>query len=110
LKVPRLGAKAFEQCAGFLRIRDAANPLDASAVHPEQYRIVEQMARDCDCRVVDLINQQEIAERIEISRYVTDSVGLPTLHDIVAELAKPGRDPRAVFTRICFFRRDQQYR
>jgi len=102
LKVPRLGAKAFEQCAGFLRIRDAANPLDASAVHPEQYRIVEQMARDCGCRVVDLIEQKEIRERIEINRYVNDSVGLPTLQDILAELAKPGRDPRAVFTEFAF--------
>ncbi|MBM9538248.1 Tex family protein [Desulfobulbus alkaliphilus] len=102
LRVPRLGAKAFEQCAGFLRIRDAANPLDASAVHPERYSIVARMARDCDCQVVDLINQQRFREKIEISRYVTDSVGLPTLHDILTELAKPGRDPRAGFSVFAF--------
>ncbi len=102
LKVPRLGKKAFQQCAGFLRIHGAANPLDASAVHPEQYPIVERMAKDCACRVIDLIEQQECRERIELHRYVTDAVGLPTLHDIVAELAKPGRDPRATFSRFSF--------
>jgi len=102
LKVPRLGAKAFEQCAGFLRIRDAANPLDASAVHPEQYRIVEQMARDCGCRVIDLIERPELREKIELHRYVSDAVGLPTLNDIVTELAKPGRDPRQSFSEFSF--------
>lgn len=102
LKVPRLGNKAFEQCAGFLRIQGAVNPLDASAVHPEQYWIVEQMARDCSCQVIDLIERPEIRERIETSRYVTDSVGLPTLNDILTELAKPGRDPRAVFSEFAF--------
>ena len=102
LHVPRLGAKAFEQCAGFLRIRDGAHPLDASAVHPERYPIVARMAQDCRCQVIDLVRQQELREKIEISRYVTDSVGLPTLHDILAELAKPGRDPRAGFSEFAF--------
>ncbi|MDH5297714.1 MAG: RNA-binding transcriptional accessory protein [Desulfobulbaceae bacterium] len=102
LKVERLGAKAFEQCAGFLRIRGAANPLDASAVHPERYRIVEKMAKDCGCRVIDLIEEQESRGKIEINRYVTDGAGLPTLNDILAELAKPGRDPRATFSEFAF--------
>ncbi len=102
LKVPRLGAKAFEQCAGFLRIRGATNPLDASAVHPEQYSIVKQMAKDCGCRVIDLIEQPEIREKIEIKRYITDAVGLPTLNDIITELAKPGRDPRESFSEFSF--------
>lgn len=102
LKVPRLGAKAFEQCAGFLRIRGAKNPLDASAVHPEQYQIVEQMAKDCGCRIVDLIEQAEFRQKIDIRRYVTDTVGLPTLNDIISELAKPGRDPRQSFTAFAF--------
>jgi len=102
LKVPRLGAKAFEQCAGFLRVRDAANPLDGSGVHPEQYRIVEAMAKDCRCRVIELIEQPESREKIELNRYVTDKVGLPTLNDIIAELAKPGRDPRATFSQFAF--------
>lgn len=101
-KVPRLGGKAFEQCAGFLRIRGAANPLDASGVHPERYRIVEQMAKDCGCQVIDLIEQPKRREKIEISRYVREAVGLPTLHDILAELAKPGRDPRATFSEFAF--------
>jgi len=102
LKVPRLGAKAFEQCAGFLRIQGAENPLDASAVHPERYPIVERMASDCGCRVIDLIEQTEMRAKIEIKRYVTDAVGLPTLSDIMAELAKPGRDPRAMFSEFAF--------
>ncbi|MBU0483410.1 MAG: RNA-binding transcriptional accessory protein [Proteobacteria bacterium] len=102
LKIPRLGGKAFEQCAGFLRIQGAANPLDASAVHPEQYRIVEQMAKDCDCQVNDLISQTETREKIELNRYVTETVGLPTLTDIITELAKPGRDPRAGFSQFSF--------
>ncbi len=102
LKVPRLGAKAFEQCAGFLRLTEAANPLDGSAVHPEQYGIVEQMARDCHCRVLELMTQPEIRHRIEVDRYVSATVGLPTLTDIMAELAKPGRDPRASFTLFAF--------
>jgi len=102
LKVPRLGAKAFEQCAGFLRIRRAANPLDASAVHPERYRIVEQMAKDCGCRVVDFIERPENRKKIETGRYVSEAVGLPTLNDILTELAKPGRDPRTSFSQFSF--------
>ena len=102
LKVPRLGAKAFEQCAGFLRIQDAKNPLDCSAVHPEQYAIVEQMARDAGCTVVDLMQQESARKQIDVRRYVSDSVGLPTLTDIMAELAKPGRDPRADFALFAF--------
>ena len=93
-KVPRLGPAAFEQCAGFLRIPDAKNPLDNSAVHPESYRIVEQMAADQGCTVADLIKNKEKREAIDLRRYVTKDVGLPTLTDIVKELEKPGRDPR----------------
>ncbi|NTV13018.1 MAG: RNA-binding transcriptional accessory protein [Desulfobulbaceae bacterium] len=102
LQVPRLGGKAFEQCAGFLRIREAVNPLDASGVHPEQYRLVEQMAKDCQCRVIDLIEQPECRKKIVPSRYLTDKVGLPSLNDIIAELAKPGRDPRETFSEFAF--------
>jgi uncharacterized protein len=102
LKVPRLGAKAYQQCAGFLRIRGARNPLDYSAVHPEQYPIVERMARDAGCTVVDLMQQESYREKIGIHRYVSEGVGLPTLGDIMAELAKPGRDPRAVFAVFSF--------
>ena len=102
LKVPRLGAKAFQQCAGFLRIQTAKNPLDASAVHPEQYAIVEQMARDCNARVSDLTDDAEVRATIDINRYVTDEVGLPTLNDIIGELAKPGRDPRESFAEFSF--------
>lgn len=94
LKVPRMGAKAFEQCAGFLRISGAENPLDNSAVHPESYPIVEKMAKDLKCTVTDLINRKELRSRIQIEKYVTDTVGLPTLTDIMQELDKPGRDPR----------------
>lgn len=94
MKVPKLGPKAFEQCAGFLRIPDGENPLDNTAVHPENYRIVEQMAKDCKCTVTDLIKDKEKREKIDISRYVTAETGLPTLTDIMAELEKPGRDPR----------------
>lgn len=94
LKVPRMGAKAFEQCAGFLRIPHADNPLDNSAVHPESYAIVEKMAKDLKCSVADLIADQSLRERIRIKDYVTDTVGIPTLTDIMHELEKPGRDPR----------------
>lgn len=94
LKVPRMGTKAFEQCAGFLRISGAENPLDNSAVHPESYPIVEKMAKDLKCTVTDLINRKELRSRIQIEKYVTDTVGLPTLTDIMQELDKPGRDPR----------------
>ena len=93
-KVPRLGPAAFQQCAGFLRIPGAKNPLDNSAVHPESYAIVEQMAKDQACTVIDLINNKEKREAIDIRRYVTDEVGIPTLTDILKELEKPGRDPR----------------
>lgn len=94
LKVPRMGAKAFEQCAGFLRIPQADNPLDNSAVHPESYVIVEKMAKDLKCSVADLIKNKELRSQIDIKNYVTDTVGLPTLTDILQELDKPGRDPR----------------
>ncbi len=93
-KVPRLGPAAFQQCAGFLRIPDAKNPLDASAVHPESYPIVEKMAEDCGCTVAELIKSPELRKKVNINRYVTKSVGLPTLTDIMKELEKPGRDPR----------------
>lgn len=94
MKVPKLGPKAFEQCAGFLRIPDGENPLDNTAVHPENYRIVEQMAKDNNCTVAELIKDKEKREKIDIRRYVTAETGLPTLTDIMAELEKPGRDPR----------------
>ena len=93
-KVPRLGPSAYQQCAGFLRIPGAKNPLDNSAVHPESYAIVEQMAKDQGCSVADLINNKEKREAIDIHRYVTTEVGIPTLTDIMKELEKPGRDPR----------------
>lgn len=93
-KVPRLGASAFQQSAGFLRVPEAKNPLDATAVHPESYAIVEQMAADCGCSVAQLISNADERSKIDISRYVTPTVGLPTLRDIMAELEKPGRDPR----------------
>ncbi len=93
-KVPRLGPSAFEQCAGFLRIPGAKNPLDNSAVHPERYQVVEQMAKDQGCSIADLINNKEKRQTIRLERYVTSEVGLPTLTDIVKELEKPGRDPR----------------
>jgi len=93
-KVPRLGPAAYQQCAGFLRIAGASNPLDNSAVHPESYDIVERMAKDQGCTVSDLIQQKGLRARIDIKRYVTDAVGLPTLTDIMKELEKPGRDPR----------------
>ena len=93
-KVPRLGPSAFQQCAGFLRIPEAKNPLDNSAVHPESYHVVEQMAKDCGCSVSDLIMNRGAREGIDIKKYVTTEVGLPTLTDIMKELEKPGRDPR----------------
>ncbi len=96
-KVKGLGAKAFEQCAGFLRIRGAANPLDASAVHPERYALVAQMAADLGVTVGELVGNATAAKKIDVRRYITNDVGEPTLKDIVAELVKPGRDPRAVF-------------
>ncbi|MFH1351269.1 MAG: Tex family protein [Pseudomonadota bacterium] len=101
-KIPRLGPKAFEQAAGFLRIRNGENPLDASAVHPESYHIVEAMAVDLRCGVTDIIEKETLRGHIDIHRYVTEEVGLPTLTDILAELAKPGRDPRKVFEAFNF--------
>ncbi|MBQ8159057.1 MAG: RNA-binding transcriptional accessory protein [Prevotella sp.] len=93
-KVPRLGPSAYQQCAGFLRIPNAKNPLDNSAVHPESYAVVEQMAKDQGCTVADLISNKELRSRIDIKKYVTEQTGLPTLTDIMQELEKPGRDPR----------------
>ena len=94
MKVPRMGAKAFEQCAGFLRIPGAKNPLDNSAVHPESYAVVERIAKDMNCSVDELIKNKDIRSKIDIKKYISKEVGLPTLMDIMAELEKPGRDPR----------------
>jgi uncharacterized protein len=96
-KVPRLGEKVFEQAAGFLRIRESDNPLDASAVHPESYPIVMRMAKKAGCSVADLINNEDLRKQIKLEEFITDKVGLPTLTDIMAELSKPGRDPRQKF-------------
>ncbi len=101
-KVPRLGDKAFEQCAGFLRIRDSKNPLDRSAVHPESYSIVEKFAKDLGCTVNDLMTRAELRKKLDLKKYVTDKVGLPTLTDILSELEKPGRDPREKFEVFSF--------
>ncbi len=101
-EVPRLGARAFEQAAGFLRIRDAENPLDASAVHPESYWVVEAMAKDLNCTVKDLMQNDALRKQIDLNKYVTDKIGLPTLTDIMTELAKPGRDPREKFEVFAF--------
>ncbi|GAB3331326.1 Tex family protein [Larkinella ripae] len=106
-KVPRLGAKAFEQCAGFLRIDQAKNPLDNSAVHPESYPVVERMARDLKCTVSDLIKKTDLQKQIKPELYVTETVGLPTLRDILAELEKPGRDPRQ---QLAVFEYDERVR
>ncbi|HEU5124400.1 MAG TPA: Tex family protein [Verrucomicrobiae bacterium] len=100
--VPRLGPKAFEQAAGFLRIRDGEHPLDGSAVHPESYAIVDTMARDLNCSVKDLLRDGGLRQKIQPTKYVTETVGLPTLNDILAELAKPGRDPRQQFEVFAF--------
>jgi len=100
--VPRIGPKAYEQSAGFLRIHDGANPLDASAVHPESYAVVDAMARDQNCTVANLMADASLRAKIEVSRYVSDQIGRPTLMDILAELAKPGRDPRQAFEAIEF--------
>lgn len=102
LKVPRLGPKAFEQSAGFLRLANAANPLDRSAVHPESYAVVEAMAADLSAGVGDLLAKPELRAKIKLSGYVTDKIGLPTLNDIMGELEKPGRDPRAEFKAFAF--------
>lgn len=101
-KVPRLGPKAFEQAAGFLRIREGNNPLDGSAVHPESYPLVGAMASDLGCSVIDLMSSETLREKIDINRYLSEKVGLPTLRDILTELAKPGRDPREEFEILRF--------
>jgi uncharacterized protein len=101
-KVARLGDKAFEQCAGFLRVRDSKNPLDTSAVHPERYELVEKFAKDLGCSVKDLMTSAELRKKLDLKKYVTDSVGLPTLTDILSELEKPGRDPREKFEVFSF--------
>ncbi|MBI4650285.1 RNA-binding transcriptional accessory protein [Candidatus Desantisbacteria bacterium] len=101
-KVPKLGPKTFEQAAGFLRIRDGEMPLDSSAVHPESYGIVDDMASDLKCSVIDLLHDENLRRKIELKKYVTDKVGLPTLNDIMNELAKPGRDPREKFEIFSF--------
>jgi len=100
--VSKLGPKSFEQAAGFLRIRDGGNPLDASAVHPESYHSVDVMAKDLNCAVPDLMRNDALRKKIDLSKYVTDTIGLPTLKDIMAELAKPGRDPREQFESFSF--------
>ncbi len=102
MKVKGLGPKAFEQAAGFLRIRGGDNPLDASAVHPESYHIVEKMSADLGCKVADLISNEELHKQIKLDKYVSDKVGIPTLRDIMDELAKPGRDPREQFEAFQF--------
>ena len=101
-KIPRLGDKAFEQAAGFLRIRNAENPLDSSGVHPERYALVEQMAKDLNCKVIDLMRQDELRKKIKVQNYVSETVGLPTLNDILKELARPGLDPRDKFEEFRF--------
>jgi uncharacterized protein len=101
-KVPRLGPKAFELSAGFLRIDDAKNPLDASAVHPESYHIVDRMAKDMDCSISDLMRRDELRRQIKLDNYIEGDYGLPTLQDIISELAKPGRDPRKQFEAPAF--------
>jgi uncharacterized protein len=101
-KVPRLGPKTFEQAAGFLRVRGGKNPLDASAVHPENYQTVERMAAELKCSVADLMGSSELRAKIEPERFVSDKAGLPTLRDILQELAKPGRDPRTAFEAFAF--------
>lgn len=101
-KVPRLGPKAFEQAAGFLRIRDGENPLDASAVHPESYPVVDGMAMAMDCSVIDLMRDERLRKKIDLTKYVTERIGLPTLEDILSELSKPGRDPREQFEAFGF--------
>lgn len=102
LKVPRMGEKIFEQCAGFLRIRDGVNPLDKSAVHPESYPVVEKMAQDLGVAVENLMKEKELKKKIRLTDYVTDTIGLPTLNDIMQELDKPGRDPRKTFEVFSF--------
>jgi uncharacterized protein len=101
-QVPRLGPKAFEQCAGFLRIAEGDHPLDASAVHPESYPVVDAMTRDLDCTVEALMQDEALRQKIDLGHYVSDTVGRPTLEDIMNEMAKPGRDPREQFEVFAF--------
>jgi uncharacterized protein len=101
-KVSKLGPKTFEQAAGFLRVRGGRNPLDASAVHPESYHIVDAMAKDLTCSVLELLRSEDLRKKIDLNNYVTDTIGLPTLKDILSELAKPGRDPREQFETFSF--------
>ncbi|MFP4488915.1 MAG: S1 RNA-binding domain-containing protein, partial [Bacteroidales bacterium] len=101
-EVKRMGDKAYEQCAGFLRINNADNPLDSSAVHPESYHVVEKMAADLGVPVENLMKDEELIGKIEIKRYVSDDTGLPTLQDIISELRKPGRDPRSAIKEFRF--------
>ena len=100
--MPRLGNKAYEQCAGFLRIQEGREPLDASAVHPERYDLVRTMAKDHNCAVADLIGNEHTASSIKMSNYCTVEIGEPTLRDIISELSKPGRDPRPTFKNQSF--------
>ena len=102
MEVPRFGEKAFEQSAGFIRIRDGENPLDASAVHPESYSVVETMAKDLGCKIPELMGNRELRSRLDLNKYITDTTGLPTLQDILSELEKPGRDPREKFEEFSF--------
>ena len=102
MKVPKIGIKTFTQAAGFLRVPESDNPLDNSAVHPERYDLVKQMAKDCGCSVAELISDKSRQQEIDINRYVTDEVGLPTLVDIMKELEKPGRDPRSTVQTLEF--------
>jgi uncharacterized protein len=102
MSVPRLGEKIFEQAAGFLRIREAENPLDSSSVHPESYSVVQQMATDLNCSVKDLMNSAELRRQLDLQKYVSEKIGLPTLTDIIKELEKPGRDPRSTFEVFSF--------
>jgi uncharacterized protein len=102
LNVKRMGAKAFEQSAGFLRIRNAQNPLDRSAVHPESYHVVEKMSEDLGCDVLELMSDENKRKELKLEKYITDTTGLPTLKDIMDELARPGRDPRSMITEFSF--------
>lgn len=102
LKVDRLGEKAFKQCAGFIRVPESDNPLDNSAVHPESYHIAERMARDMNCNIKDIIGNTDLLAKIDLHRYVTSSIGIPTLNDIISELHKPGRDPREKAEEVTF--------
>jgi uncharacterized protein len=104
MEVDRMGAKSFEQCAGFLRIADAENPLDNSAVHPESYPIVERMAKDLGCQIIDLITNEPLRKQVQIQNYVSEKIGIPTLTDIMKELEKPGRDPRDTVRTFSFDR------